>query len=151
MNIFTLYGKREIFGTWLFPCHMYMSGIVSLYMRGSLHFRGCEIALCVYHRLSSAGTQWIQTASSSKEPDTPREWKNIVTWLLLTLFILCMCPSYRYCAGCVITRSRKEKEEQNWLSFLSEYKHENVPQPAAAWSIPDLKKHTHRTVIKANG
>lgn len=64
-NIFTLYGKREIFGTWLFPCHMYMSGIVPLYMRGSLISRPV-IALCVCHRLSCAGIQWIQTTSSSR-------------------------------------------------------------------------------------
>lgn len=87
-----------------------------------------------------------------QESDTPREWKNIVTWLLLSLFILCKCPSCGYGAGCVIARSRKEKEEQNWLSFLSKYKHENVHHPAAAWSISDPRKETNGTVInKATG
>lgn len=89
---------------------MYMSGIVPLYMRGSLISRPV-IALCVCHRLSCAGIQWIQTVLPQEESDTPREWKNIVTWLLLTLLILCMCPSHGYSAGCVIARSRKEKEE----------------------------------------
>lgn len=28
-----------------------------------------------------------------EESGSPREWKNTVTWLLLALFILCMCPS----------------------------------------------------------
>lgn len=51
-----------------------------------------------------------------EESDIPREWKNIVTWLLLTLFILCKCPSYGYGAGFVIARSRKKKKKS--IDFL---------------------------------
>jgi len=42
-NIFALYGQtKEIFGTWFSPCPICMSGTVSLCIRDSLHFKGCD-------------------------------------------------------------------------------------------------------------
>lgn len=85
--------------------------------------------LCVYHRLSCAGIQWIQTVSSWRRIRYSQRVEKHC-YLAPACFVHPL-----HVSQLLIARPRKEKEEQNWLSFLPKYKHENVHQPTAAWSI----------------
>lgn len=112
---------REKSNFWhlFFPCHIYMPGIVSLYIRDSPHFKGCDYTFGSIIGWATLESNGFRQSLPQEESHNPREWKNIIIWLLLSLFILSMWPScwynYRLCDGKVY--KRKGRIEFTFLSL----------------------------------
>lgn len=93
-----------------------MSGTVSLYIRDSLHFKGCD---CTFGSISQAqiGLRWNPMVSDSlflKKNHTLPESGKILSSGSRSLCSSSACvPAVDIITGCETARSTKEKEEEN--------------------------------------